>query len=493
MNFVKRSITSITRRMDKTIIMLVIIFILSSIISGSISVYQAINNTETRLLKQISAAATIGFDSDKMSNFSEEDYQAMQYLSAGTIKKIGSLPSVKYYDYSSIAGLESNYLKSYYEDQENGMMEFSRGAKEYFSLKGVEQPELIDIKENKIKLTEGRTFKDDEMKSLTYVAVISKNFAKLNNLNIASKFTLENNVYDYTKSDIVDYEEMKPVKSQKYEFEVIGIFEPVKRAKESNEGKIDFGYDQEIENRIYAPNPVVDAAQQYMTDEYAKLDEESEKYKDQGIYYTTLYILNSPADINEFREQASELIPDYYKVFDTGRSFEMSIAPMKSMQWIFSLVLYIAIGATVVVLSLLMTLFMKDRKHEMGIYLSLGEKKMRIVSQIVIEIVLIAVAAITGALFAGNLLAGSISDKMLNDQIIAEQSKSKNDYAEYSELEYMGYNADISSDELLKSYHVSLDILTIIIFYVIGVGTVFISTLMPVIYILRLNPKKIMM
>jgi putative ABC transport system permease protein len=68
----------------------------------------------------------------------------------------------------------------------------------------------------------------------------------------------------------------------------------------------------------------------------------------------------------------------------------------------------------------------------------------------------------------------------------------------------MGYNMDdyelarltnssISEDDVIDAYNISLNPTYILLFYVVGIGVVLVSTVAPLIYIMRLNPKKIMM
>ena len=515
MNFIKRGITSIIRKPGKTIILLLIIFILGNVIAGAVSVRQAVARTEENIRKSLSPVATIGYDNKKIDEFYQKNPDGnVRYdnIKVETLKEIGTFPQVKYFDYMAMTSLESNTLKRYRNEEINGGMvaraEIGGGmaidVTEYFSLYGVQNPEMIDILEGKITLTTGRTFSADEIKNLTYVCMVSKTFAELNSLSVGSKIALANNVYDYnTMTPYVEggkEEPMKPVASQNYEFEVIGIFDPVKQPEPSdpNMGMDMQWREEEMQNKIYVSNGVVESAGLFQYNEYKKLNPED--YKDVNAednnYYTNLYVLKDPADLPAFKEAAAKIIPEMYKVIDTGDSYDTIAAPMKTVQWIAWVVLIVAIGATLLILSLLITLFLRDRKHEIGIYLSLGERKGKVVAQVLLEVLLIAAVAMSLSLFSGNLLSGAVSDKMLSDQIIQEQEQDNMGNSVsyyYSELDSMGYSNALSSDSLVENYSVSLDLRTILIFFAVGLGTVVVSTLIPIIYIVRLNPKKILM
>jgi putative ABC transport system permease protein len=187
---------------------------------------------------------------------------------------------------------------------------------------------------------------------------------------------------------------------------------------------------------------------------------------------------------------------------DNSASYQYIATPMKNMDWIASIILIVSIGATLVILSLLITLFLRDRRHEMGIYLSLGESKLRVAGQILTEVLLIGIIAITLSLFTGNVIAGNLSGRMLNNQIVAEQENQATNSGStvydkrmgpISGLDMLGYDSAFSEQELIDSYTVKLGFDTFALFYLVGLGTLLVSTVVPILYVTRLNPKKILM
>ncbi len=502
MNFLKRGLASVLRKPGKTVILLLIVFILGNVIAFAVSVGQAVGNAEDALRQRIGVAAVVEVDYENLDEISQQtgEYPETETLTAEAIKKIGQLPYVKSFDYTVDFSLESNTLKKFYS--QDGMSYVSDTGYDYFSLKGVNDPEIVDLKENKIRLLsgQGRTFNEQEMKNLTYVALVSQKFAETNNLSLGAKFKLDNMVWDYSSMETSANGAPEVFASQSYEFEVIGIFEPVEqKGTSSNDMQAESILD-EMQNRIYVPAIVGEEAQRYSTEQYAKMDPEmfsgmSEEDKNM-IYYQNLYILNDSRDIEKFREEALAIAPEYYTVTDTTKNFAEIAAPMKTIQWIANVVLIGAVAAALIILSLLVTLFLRDRKHEIGIYLSLGERRIKIVSQIVLEVAAIAMIGIVLSLFSGNLLSGSISKTMLSNEIVAQSEKEDDgdSYSySYSTLDMMGYGNELSTDDLTDAYKVSLDLRTVLLFFAVGIGTVIISTLIPIIYILRLNPKKILM
>jgi len=95
------------------------------------------------------------------------------------------------------------------------------------------------------------------------------------------------------------------------------------------------------------------------------------------------------------------------------------------------------------------------------------------------------------ALFVGNFFAEALSESMLRTAMMAERS---NSITYISTLDTMGFGlADVTVEEALALYSVSLDNTTIGLFFTFALSSAIIATILPMLYIIRLNPKKIML
>lgn len=61
------------------------------------------------------------------------------------------------------------------------------------------------------------------------------------------------------------------------------------------------------------------------------------------------------------------------------------------------------IVVAVIVLTLVIALMLHGRRHEVGIYLALGERKAKIVTQVMVEVVINASLGIVIAILLGNI------------------------------------------------------------------------------------------
>jgi putative ABC transport system permease protein len=516
-NFIKRGILSVLRRPIKSLILLLIIFILGDVMAGAISVEQAINKAQKNVLNKTGAIATLEIDYEKTSNLNGDDFQKkVKSISIDTVNRIGKSKYLSYYDFTTSYSLQTNTLKRYATDDYpilkgdidlsssviRGELADNPNQTEYFNITGIQEKNMVDIQVGKIKLVGGRKFTDEEIENLKYVAIISKNFADTNNLNIGSKINLENVVVKIDDSIKPLYRESTYDSKigidsgiqakQELEFEVVGIFEVIRPATKDSSN--DYMYN-ELENKIYTTNKVVENIINFTKNEYKKTNPEYAEQLANTNYITPLFVIKNPLDLDKFKESIKNDIPEYYKSTDNSNTYQKVAAPMKNMKWISSIVLYVAAGATLLILSLLITLFLRDRRHEIGIYLALGERKLRVISQIVFEVVVVAFTSITLSLFVGGLIASSISKKTLNNQMIEDVNGRKDIGIQYGEssLDWMGYSTNVTSEDLMSAYKISLNGGTIIMFYLIGLGTVLISTIVPIVYVTKLRPKKILM
>ena len=167
---------------------------------------------------------------------------------------------------------------------------------------------------------------------------------------------------------------------------------------------------------------------------------------------------------------------------------------MSTLQNIRNWVFYGSIGATILILSLLITLFLYDRRQEMGIYLALGEKKNKIIFQILLEIMVIAFIGITLAVFTGHLISSHLSQNMLENELLVqlgERGRTSDNGAELTILDRLGISTNMmSAEELMASFEISLDTRTVGLFYMVGLGVIALSTIIPVTYVLTLSPQQ---
>ena len=536
MNFFKRATTSISRQLGKTIILLLLVFILGTVISGAISAVTAINNTNTNLRRQMRPLASLEIDYDTiMEEIHVTEYFTTTQLREGfeyplpimpeQIREIASLPQVEHFTYSihslvQLFGVTEHQVRE--GGQWNGVINncaFNRMTDRCVPetlapifqtvIRGVSSEKPMTMHEGLIELVEGNSFENYHLNMQTdaYPIMISRGFASENGWELGSIITLEQRWWlpgemigeivsagEFTIDDLI-------FATQSFEFEIIGLFDVPLNEELFEQNEIyEMQRIQYLINHIYTTNEAADAHVMVAREIFAEylLLEGSEYWDDGHTIDEILIILYDPLQLEDFRTAAMPYLPENWTVVDFTDSFAAIEPSMNMLNEIADQILVGVALASVLILSLLITLFLKDRRHELGIYLALGEKKAKIVMQTLFEVVAISLIGITLAIFAGNLIAGRLSQEMVLTELTAEVPSLPDRWGSGREhwdmgLAELGFAPELTPDELISAFDATLTGNTIILIYGAGIATVMISTLIPVIYIVKLNPKKVLL
>lgn len=108
------------------------------------------------------------------------------------------------------------------------------------------------------------------------------------------------------------------------------------------------------------------------------------------------FFVKDPKELDRVVASLTE-IGDYnwdgYAVTKNNKTYEDSALPLERLSKIVSVMVFVIAGISAVMLSLILFLWMRDRVHEIGVYLSLGKKRSEILWQHMLENLLVAAAA----------------------------------------------------------------------------------------------------
>ena len=475
MNFFRRSYTSIIRRKGKSLILFLTILLISNVIAGSISVKKALVNTEKSITEKMPIEIKIDLDYEKITDKDPDKITEEQ------INKIGKSVYIRDYYYSYNYNLQTTTLKP---ANENILFRTSSledkmsiiGQENSFTIIGSNSTVIREIVLGKFKIIDGKTYTKEDIEKGNNVVIISKELAKKNNLKVGSKITLGKNIEEYTG---VDFKLLKAIKE---EYKVIGIFEAKTNHIKDENGKIVEEFNPLVDY-IYMPNKTMETIHNEIITSYDELN--IDDYDTFSINAT--FNLKNINELEDFKNENIKKLSPGYKFVDNSELYNKTIGPMQNMQSLSNFIMYASIVASIIIIGLITVLFFRERKHEIGIYLALGEYKLNIAIQVLLETIIISLLAVSISIFSGNLLAKNISNKMLANEI---SSSTKDDNISYDEF---GYQNSIDKKEIMSKYSVSLDINTIILIYIISLGSVTVSTLLPIYYTLKINPRKILM
>ncbi|MDA1558880.1 ABC transporter permease [Bacillus cereus] len=447
MNFIKRSFLSLQSRKGKSLILLAIFLVVTNLVFAGFTIQSSSSKATDLARQQLGADINLRIDINKYLEEQNSNQNANEARKVPSIEKkeADKLKNSKYLDHY-------NYLKSVIAElKELHNVEPSGGAQSFgpnnnlnFTLQGVRDFSLLEAaQEKKLKLVEGEGITSKTVGK--NVAMIEKKLAEKNNLKVGDKLQI---------GEVMD-EELTTK-----ELEIIGIYE-------SKEEAPSFGGQSfallEPANQIYVPYSVMNSLE------------------------NAIYSLKDPKDIDAFKEEVKKLgLPAYYELDAQDNVYKQMIGPIENIASFSKTIVIMVSIAGATILGLIIMLSIKERRKEMGILLSIGEKKWKLMGQLLVEVLCIAVLAFGLSLATGEKVSQKVGDNLLSSEIARNEDKPEDPIAKLSgnpaaDVDPVdNIEVSISTEDLGKVGG-------------IGLGIAMLGTILPALSIIRLNPKQILL
>ncbi len=269
-------------------------------------------------------------------------------------------------------------------------------------------------------ITDGRMMKEGEKD----VCVISAELADKNQLEIGSRISF-GNCHDKEGSVI-------------YEAEVVGIYQvnqPI--------APYMYGDTYRSENIIFTD-----------LDFPEKVDGKAGDPLYEKAYFKI-------ADVDEYeavkiRVMEADITWERYDLIDNNGNMNTLSANFNEMEKYSRILVWVISGAGLIVLFLIFQFWMKSRNREIGIMLSMGTSKIRILAQIMTEALMIAAVAVLISFLAAPKVSGLTADYLVEQQVQSAGEKDLLDEGkvalsyEKSEQNVVGVQAEITSGMLVQ-------------------------------------------
>ena len=112
--------------------------------------------------------------------------------------------------------------------------------------------------------------------------------------------------------------------------------------------------------------------------------------------------------------------PEDFEISEEENQFSGMVESLDVVKQMISVMIMAVIGAGIIVLSLVLILWVRERMYEIGILLAIGCSKMKIMGQFILELVLVSLpamilAAILGRIFVGWILSAVLQKESLDN------------------------------------------------------------------------------
>ncbi|MGE7863599.1 ABC transporter permease [Bacillus mobilis] len=473
MNFMKRAILSLKKRIGTSLILMAVFLIVTNLVLSGFTIQNASKKAADAARKKLGADVTLGLDFDKLGQKAQETGEMPKPPQLDT-KETDQLAKSKYVkDYNYIAntfGISDGLKLVGASDEEEGKgkvgMAAVRGGSSSgteidmnasFMIEGVRKTALQEsFKNGKSKIIDGKPI-TEQMKDQNIV-LMEKRLAELNNLKVGDKVKVQSGD-----------------KKESLEVEIIGIYETNEQAMGQQAPPI-----MDPANKLYMPHSTM-----------KKLE------VDQGISSVqVVYFLNDPQYIDAFKKEAkkSNIDFNYYKLDAHDSLYKQMIGPIENISSTSQMIIYIVSIAGAIILGLIIMLSIKGRRKEMGILLSIGEKKWKLMAQFVVEVVCVAILAFGLSITTGATVSQYIGDNLLSNEI-ATTSEETDTMRNNSTVMMSGPGGTLQNqkEDPIDKIDVSVTREDVGKMGGIGLAIAIIATLLPALSILRLNPKQILL
>lgn len=236
-------------------------------------------------------------------------------------------------------------------------------------------------------ISEGRNIEENDRG----VAVISEYAAKDNHLSVGDTIKLETRRGIFEPCD--DPTELLGIP---VEVKIIGIFS----VNFEQEASVYTAESEYADNFIF-----IDSSSGLQL----KSNLSGEQVKEQ--YGKVTFFVDSPENLTNILEEADKVLSDSDLVLEQDdSSYKNTIRPLKNISIFATAQLICGVFGCAIILYLVLTLWIKGRSREIGILLSIGEKKQNIVFQFILECLIVSSISIGITLVSSSAVTRNICD-----------------------------------------------------------------------------------
>lgn len=464
MSLFERAWLYVTRKKGRTMVIFCIFLVMATAILTGISIKKAAQVAMQQARESVGGNFSLSVNYDESNpNIKQEETKSEfgvgirmentgDPLSDELIQKVGGTNGIKGYNASAMLSLDDGdlkYVEPKQQAQDNALHFSSGGELPNIQLDVNLNSEYADLFQNgKMKLIEGEHIKSDGKQQV----LIHKKFAELNDLSVGDKMTLK----------LQD-------ESNKTEAEVVGIFDDNKKS--------------DVEEYL----PFLMSENQVLCDiETGKLLQGKDTFE----FDVAKFFVKDPKDMLNIVDDVKKLDIDWQQfAIDTNdMQYQQIAGPIENVDQIITVMLYIVLIISCVILTLILSLWIKGRIYETGILLSLGISKMKIIGQYVVELLLISILAFGLSFLSGKAVSQTIGNALI-DSIIANKENQMMQGGMVTSSISIGGSFD---EEEIKALDVSVSVRELGIVYVIGTSLIIVSVILSSTSILRLKPKEIL-
>lgn len=217
---------------------------------------------------------------------------------------------------------------------------------------------------------------------------------------------------------------------------------------------------------------------------------------------SAVYTLTDPNKMADFITKAEKLIDtSTFSLQSNDTMFQAMLEPLNNVASFSQNVVLLVAVAGIIILTLIIMITIRERRHELGVLLSLGESRSKIVLQLFTEVAICMIVALGVASFSGNVVANAVGQQLLD-----QQTETSTDSPAEQQGEQMpgggnrgpggqpgGTSNPFTVSEQVSDLEITVQPAQLGLLAAVAFGISLLSVFLASIGILRLNPRKILL
>ncbi|MGL4773382.1 MAG: ABC transporter permease [Clostridium sp.] len=310
---------------------------------------------------------------------------------------------------------------------------------------------LEEFNSGKRKIVEGEIYKEKDE------CVVSKEFAELNNIKVG---------------DVIDVNRVTDANGEPLKLKVSGIY-------------LD-GTDE------YGGLPFKDAYMNRRNEILTNFETAQGMFGESELYIDAKYYLKNPDMLKDFeKEIRAKGLGDTFNVTTDEASYNKIVGPVEGLSSITFMFVIVVLGLGSVILILLNTLSIKERKYEIGVLRAIGMKKWKVASGLISEALLVTIICLGIGIGVGGVVSQPVSNTILQKQI-ESQKEAQNMQTNAGFVVTTGNSSGASDLDTISEIDVKLNAKALMEVTGVAILIVLLSSAVGVTYITKYEPRKIL-
>ncbi|WP_251855534.1 ABC transporter permease [Enterococcus italicus] len=225
---------------------------------------------------------------------------------------------------------------------------------------------------------------------------------------------------------------------------------------------------------------------------------------DEDTVDSAIYTLSEPSKVTAFTKAAEKVIDtDTYDLTTDDQLYQSMITPLENVSSFAKNIVILVAVAGIIILTLIVMLMIRERRYEIGVLLSMGESRAKMIFQFFTEMFVTMLIALVIATFTGNIVGNVVGNQLLSQETTTSQTDTQTQQGANNQQgnqnggpggggQMGGFNTAVQGSTEIDDLNITVQPKEVAILAGLGLVISFFSILLSSFGILRLNPKKIL-